>query len=207
MKYLYIRKNLYFYCIFLFASLLTGGIEAKADDTNNVISGKLNISLSSVETPNFVDEFSYYLDSKNDVFTDQNQVTPNNNPIHLVIKLKDRQVYVYQNNQLLNTYPIAIGKKGWETPTGNFQVMQMVENPFWQHPLNGKIIPPGKENPLGDRWIAFWTDGKNYIGFHGTPNEKLVGQAVSHGCIRMRNQDVRDLFTQVSIGTPISVQP
>lgn len=125
----------------------------------------------------------------------------------LVIKLRDRRVYVYQNNQLKTSYPIAVGKAGWETPKGIFKVIEMQRNPAWQHPWNGKIIPPGPDNPLGARWIGFWTDGKNFIGFHGTPQEHLVGQAVSHGCIRMLNKDVLALYTQVGVGTPVKVEP
>lgn len=126
---------------------------------------------------------------------------------HLVIRLRDRRVYVYHKDQLKVSYPIAVGKAGWETPKGIFEVIEMQRNPAWQHPWNGKIIPPGPENPLGARWIGFWTDGKNFIGFHGTPQEHLVGQAVSHGCIRMLNKDVLALYTQVGVGTPVKVEP
>ncbi len=127
--------------------------------------------------------------------------------LHLVIKLSDRRVYVYRQQQLLTSYPIAVGREGWETPTGQYQVIQKIQEPAWQHPFTGEIIPPGPENPLGMRWIGFWTDGTNYIGFHGTPNEDTVGQAASHGCIRMLNQDVQLLFDKVTIGTPVIVEP
>jgi len=127
--------------------------------------------------------------------------------IHLVIKLSDRRVYVYQNDQLKTSYPIAIGREGWETPTGTHKVIQKISNPSWKHPFTGEIIPPGPENPLGERWIGFWTDGTNYIGFHGTPNEETVGQAASHGCVRMLNQDVLALFEKVGIGTTVLVEP
>ncbi|ABG51358.1 ErfK/YbiS/YcfS/YnhG [Trichodesmium erythraeum IMS101] len=130
-----------------------------------------------------------------------------NETISLVIKLSDRRVYVYKNDQLKTSYPIAIGKEGWETPTGTHKVIQKIPNPSWTHPFTGEIIPPGPENPLGERWIGFWTDGTNYIGFHGTPNEETVGQAASHGCVRMFNQDVLDLFEKVTIGTIVVVEP
>lgn len=125
----------------------------------------------------------------------------------LILKLRERHVYLYQGDRLLASYPVAVGKKGWETPTGNFKVIQMIENPVWEHPWNGSIVLSGPNNPLGERWIAFWTDGKNYIGFHGTPAEQLIGQAVSHGCIRMRNKDVKALFEKVTLGTPVIVEP
>ncbi len=127
--------------------------------------------------------------------------------LYLVIRLSDRRVDIYQKKRLLTSYPIAVGRDGWETPTGRYQVIQKIQNPAWEHPFTGEIVPPGPENPLGMRWIGFWTDGTNYIGFHGTPNEDTVGQAASHGCIRMLNQDVLALFDKVSIGTPVIVQP
>ncbi len=127
--------------------------------------------------------------------------------LYLVIRLSDRRVDIYQKEHLLTSYPIAVGRDGWETPTGRYQVIQKIQNPAWEHPFTGEIVPPGPDNPLGMRWIGFWTDGTNYIGFHGTPNEETVGQAASHGCIRMLNQDVLALFEKVSIGTPVIVQP
>jgi lipoprotein-anchoring transpeptidase ErfK/SrfK len=129
------------------------------------------------------------------------------NGIHLVIKLRDRRVHVYDNRKLKVTYPIAVGKAGWETPIGNYKVMDMQPNPVWEEPWTGKIILEGPKNPLGARWIGFWTDGVNSIGFHGTYAENLMGQAVSHGCVRMRNRDVIALYDRVKIGTPITVKP
>ena len=125
----------------------------------------------------------------------------------LVLKLSERRVYFYEDNQVQGSYPVAIGRDGWETPTGSFEVIQMVTYPTWQHPFTGELIPPGPDNPLGVRWIGFAVKGENYIGFHGTPNEELIGQAVSHGCVRMRNEDVVSLFEQVEMGTPVMVEP
>lgn len=134
-------------------------------------------------------------------------VTPATQPVRLVIRLSKRRVFYYEGTKEITSYPIAVGKKGWETPRGNFSVINMVRDPAWQHPWNGSIIPPGLDNPLGDRWIGFWSDGKNMIGFHGTPNEESVGRAASHGCIRMKNNDVRALFEKVAVGIPVIVEP
>ncbi len=123
----------------------------------------------------------------------------------IILSLSDRLVYLYRHGQLQVSYPVAIGKQGWETPLGDFQVQQMVVEPTWENPFTGELIPPGANNPLGKRWIGFWSDGKDVIGFHGTPNEKLIGQAVSHGCVRMRNEDAIALFEQIEVGTPVRV--
>ena len=127
--------------------------------------------------------------------------------IFLVIDLSDRQVRVYEWDQLKATFPVAVGRSGWETPVGKHQIIQMVENPSWQHPFTGEVVGSGADNPLGPRWMGFWTDGKNYVGLHGTPNERSVGTAASHGCIRMYNRDVVKLFEMVQIGTPVTVIP
>ena len=91
-------------------------------------------------------------------------------------------------------------------PTSQFQVIQKSEYPTWQHPITGEIIPPGRNNPLGSRWIGFSSSRDGEIGFHGTNEESLIGEAISHGCIRMLNEDVEDLYTYVNVGTPVIVQ-
>ncbi|NJO79910.1 MAG: L,D-transpeptidase [Cyanobacteria bacterium RM1_2_2] len=128
-------------------------------------------------------------------------------PLRLVIKLSERRVYIYKKEQVKTSFPVAIGRSGWETPTGKYTVIQMQHDPIWQHPFTGELVPPGSDNPLGARWIGFWTDGTNYIGFHGTPNEASVGQPASHGCVRMYNRDVIQLFEMVQIGTTVEVVP
>lgn len=126
--------------------------------------------------------------------------------IRLELRLGERRVYVFKGDEVIANYPVAIGRSGWETPTGEFVVRDMIENPGWENFITGEIMPPGGDNPLGVRWISFWTDGVNEIGFHGTPYEEFIGQAVSHGCVRMRNQDVVALFNKVAIGTPVVVK-
>lgn len=125
--------------------------------------------------------------------------------VKLVLRLGAKKVEVYEQDQLIASYPVAVGKKGWETPKGEFEIIQMIENPSWENPWTGKVSPPGPNNPLGERWIGFWSNGKDFIGFHGTPGEHLIGQAVSHGCVRMKNSDIKKLFEFVSMGIPVTV--
>jgi lipoprotein-anchoring transpeptidase ErfK/SrfK len=127
---------------------------------------------------------------------------------NLLVDLSDRQVYVYRNNERQASYIIAIGRDGWETPVGDYKVINMQVDPVWQHPFTQEIVPSGAaNNPLGSRWIGFWTDGSSQIGFHGTKQTDLLGQAVSHGCIRMRDQDIQSMYTQVMLETPVLVRP
>jgi L,D-transpeptidase ErfK/SrfK len=127
--------------------------------------------------------------------------------VRLVLKRSKRRVYVYTGEKEISSYPVAVGKPGWETPLGKFEVLNMEENPIFKSFKSGRVVAPGPENPLGVRWIGIWTDGKTQLGFHGTNEPELIGQAVSHGCIRMMNKDVTRLYQQVQMGTIVTVVP
>ena len=128
-------------------------------------------------------------------------------PLRLEIQRSQRRVVVYQGETIVKTYPIAVGRPGWETPIGTHKVQQKIKNPTWVNPLRKGVVIPGgdPENPLGRFWIGFWTNGRNWIGFHGTPNPESVGRAASHGCIRMYNRDIEELFQKVKLGTEVKV--
>lgn len=131
---------------------------------------------------------------------------------HLVIRLGERRLYVMDDDPGTPraSFPIAIGREGSETPVGQFHVEEMVENPEFEKVASGQVvkrIPPGPTNPLGARWIGF-THGPGWtIGIHGTPAPHLLGQAVSGGCVRMRNADVIGIYDGVRLGTPVRVEP
>lgn len=93
------------------------------------------------------------------------------------------------SSQLTKTYPIAIGKPSTPTPTGTWQVVQ-------------KVLNPG--GPFGTRWMRLSIQWGGY-GIHGTNNPDSIGMAVSHGCIRMYNKDVEEVYHLVPIGTPVSI--
>ncbi len=126
------------------------------------------------------------------------------------LSLSQRQVKVFAGETLLKQYPVAIGRPGWETPVGTFAVQSKIVDPAWQHPLEGYVIPSGDpQNPLGRRWIGFWTNGKNYIGFHGIADfmRPSIGSAASHGCVRMFSEDIEVMYKLVAVGTPVIVRP
>jgi L,D-transpeptidase ErfK/SrfK len=128
-------------------------------------------------------------------------------PIRLELNLSQRQVTFFRANQPIKSYPVAIGRPGWETPTGTFKLETMYRNPKWINPFTGELIPGGDtDNPLGRRWMGFWTDGHNWAGFHGTNSVTSIGTAASHGCVRMFEKDIEELFERVAVGTPVTVK-
>jgi len=134
---------------------------------------------------------------------------------YLVLRLTERRLYLMDGDSrtAVESFPIAVGRDGHETPAGRFHVEEMIEHPDY-HQLDPtdrsrviKRIPPGPTNPLGERWIAFAHGDGWTIGIHGTPQPELLGRAVSKGCVRMRNDDVIRLYDRVRIGTPVVVEP
>jgi lipoprotein-anchoring transpeptidase ErfK/SrfK len=151
-------------------------------------------------------------------------IRPENPSAHgreLVLDRRRRLLLVLDQGQELRRFPVAVGRPGWETPVGQFEVIERVVNPVWKHPATGQLVPAGPQNPLGSRWIGFYRDCRGHrsfngragfavqgcatMGFHGTPNRRSIGQAVSHGCVRLYDEQVRELFELVTMGTPVTV--
>jgi murein L,D-transpeptidase YcbB/YkuD len=112
-------------------------------------------------------------------------------PLRLDLNIPTLRLTVYEGDRVLRTYGVAVGETKFPTPTGEFQVQTAEWNPWWRPPARewaakDKITPPGPTNPMG-RVKLFFT---NLYYIHGTPDEKSIGSAASHGCVRMRNADV-----------------
>jgi lipoprotein-anchoring transpeptidase ErfK/SrfK len=113
--------------------------------------------------------------------------------ISVDVSLANRELVVKKGSEVLARYPVAIGKANHETPKGSYRVRRMIWNPSWHPPdaewaKDRKPTPPGDpKNPMG-RVKIFFAEPDYYI--HGTTDEKSVGRAASHGCIRMKNDDV-----------------
>jgi lipoprotein-anchoring transpeptidase ErfK/SrfK len=144
--------------------------------------------------------------------------------LQLVLDRKHHQLLVLNDGQMTRRFPAAVGTTGWETPAGRFRVFEKVKEPVWTHPVSGDLVDAeSKGNPLGSRWIGFYRDcngrsgwdGEQYLdingctvaGFHGTPYRWTVGRAVSHGCVRLYEENVQEVFDLVRVGTQVTVLP
>lgn len=127
----------------------------------------------------------------------------------LIPKLKDRilvdkkkRILIWMRGQeVVKTYRVSIGKAGSETPEGGFKIVNKVENPIWYR--LGQVHPPeSPDNLLGTRWLGF--DHKSY-GIHGTRHPNTIGEAASHGCVRMYNHEVEEIFRWIPVGTKVMI--
>lgn len=120
--------------------------------------------------------------------------------MRLQVDLSERTLYVIQDGDVTESYPVAIGKPSYPTPKGTFNIRRIIWNPRWVPPdskwaKNKKARGPGDpKNPMG-RVKIFFSEPDYYI--HGTREVDSLGQAESHGCIRMRNSDVIELAQKV----------
>jgi|SRR5581483_9651770 len=119
----------------------------------------------------------------------------------VLISLVDRQLAVIRDGEVVATFQVAVGADVTPSPTGTFKVVSRVQNPAYYHP--GIVIPAGKDNPLGSRWLGLSQKG---YGIHGTNSPKSIGHAASHGCIRLRNRDIEKLFTLVNVGDAVEIR-
>ena len=107
----------------------------------------------------------------------------------IVISLQNRQLSVLQENKVIRTYPIAIGKKGTPSPPGTFTIVNKAPNP-------------------GGVYGAYWLGlSKPHYGIHGTNNPSSIGKEISGGCIRMYSKDIVELSKMVNVGTRVIIRP
>ena len=131
-------------------------------------------------------------------------------PTVIAVDRDSKQLRLYKYLQLEHKYRIAVGEAGYETTPGRYKIVEKEVDPDWHAPnkewageLAGQTIPAGDpRNPLEARWMGFH-DGQ---GIHGTSDIESLGEAASHGCIRMSVRDVKELYEEVEEGTPVFVQ-
>jgi len=120
----------------------------------------------------------------------------------IMINIPEYKLYVYQDGVLLGKYPVAVGKPSEPSPIGDFYIVNKVINPVW-YPQGRKPVPPGPANPLGKYWLGLNIKG---YGIHGNNSPGSIGNPVSKGCFRMRNEDIEMLFRIIPKGTPVKVK-
>ena len=131
-------------------------------------------------------------------------------PTVIAVDRDAKELRLYKHLKLVHRYKIAVGQAGLETAAGRYEIQEKVVNPPWHVPtsswagdLAGQTIAPNDpRNPLEARWMGFH-DGQ---GIHGTDDLASLGTAASHGCIRMAVPDVKQLYRQVKVGTPVFLQ-
>ncbi len=136
----------------------------------------------------------------------------------IVLNVPEKRMYYYPeggDGSTVVTYAISIGREGWNTPMGTFQITSKIKDPTWTPPASihaerkaeGRtplpaVVPAGPDNPLGQYAMRLSAPS---ILIHGTSKPWGLGMQVTHGCIRMYPEDIEQLFGNVSVKTPVTI--
>jgi len=127
----------------------------------------------------------------------------------IVVNRSQFRLRLFKELKPAQTYGIAVGQVGLETPAGQYTIANKAINPAWHVPnspwagkLAGKVIPgDDPTNPIKARWLGIF-DG---VGIHGTSDDASIGHNASHGCIRMHIPDVEQLYDEVPVGSAVYI--
>ena len=137
----------------------------------------------------------------------------------IVLNVPEMRLYYYPPKekgklQEVFTYPLGVGREGWNTPYIKTIIVEKKVNPNWYPPKSilkeheeagdplPKIVKPGPENPLGN--YAMRLGRRDYL-IHGTNKPNGIGMRISHGCIRLYPEDIKELFSKVPLKTPVNI--
>jgi len=118
--------------------------------------------------------------------TSQFQRATTNNRL-ILVSVPDRKLVLMENGALKRVYPVAVGNPSTPSPAGQFTIVRRVSDPPYSH--HGKVVAPGSKNTVGSRRMGLSAKG---YGIHGTNEPNSIGQAASHGCIRMSKADLEE---------------
>ncbi|MGB5246344.1 MAG: L,D-transpeptidase family protein [Woeseia sp.] len=137
----------------------------------------------------------------------------------IVLNIAAKRLYYFPEMaageaQTVLTYPIGIGRVGWETPLGSSKVIAKARDPHWYVPASVRkehreagdplpsVVPPGPDNPLGRHVLKL--DMPGYL-IHGTNQPYGVGMRVSHGCVRLYPENIESLYELIELGEPVAI--
>jgi lipoprotein-anchoring transpeptidase ErfK/SrfK len=126
----------------------------------------------------------------------------------ILVRAGENKLYLYENGQIVKSWPVATGAAGYLTPEGIWRITHKIVNPSWHNPGSAwarslpAVIPPGPNNPLGTKALRLDAPA---ILIHATANRGSIGYSESHGCIRMTEENEAELFSMVEVGTRVAV--
>jgi lipoprotein-anchoring transpeptidase ErfK/SrfK len=128
----------------------------------------------------------------------------------IVVRIDQNRLYLYDGFNVLRSFTVATAKPGFTTPDGDWKIYDKRVDPTWYNPaVDGwgadlpAVIPGGPGNPMGPRAIYITAPG--LIRIHGTTDDASIGRYASHGCIRMHNEEVIQLYDMIDVGDHVLI--
>ncbi len=163
-------------------------------DSLSRLAGKFNTTVNMIKNMN---------DLRSDTIRIGQTLKISSATFSVLVNKTDNILKLKKDGEVYKTYDVATGKDN-RTPEGKFTITEKLIEPPWTRPQDGKLIlPDSDEYELGKRWMAFDKPG---YGIHGTNDESTIGQHVTQGCVRMKNDDVIELYDIIPRGTKVEIK-
>ena len=191
------------------------GFETVADIANRYKAGFQDLLVANQDSHHWTPE------ENSEYIIPSMYILPEENYNGIILNLAELRMYfympgsdLYENSKVI-TLPVGIGRLDWKTPLGETFIKTKVKNPTWyppksiilEHEQRGESLPrevkSGPNNPLGDFALKLNLDGGYLI--HGTNKKYGIGMMVSHGCVRLRNEDIKLIYYNSYIGTKVKI--
>jgi len=174
------------------ASHQTVSYEVQMGDTLGKLAQNYGTTIDLIEKRNNL---------KNDVIQIGQQLSIWTGEFNIFVSKSKNILVLKNNNEIVKTYTVSTGKDTSVTPVGEFTIVDKLVDPVWFN--KGVTVPAGSPtNALGTRWLGFNLPS---YGRHGTIEPKTIGSHETAGCVRMRNEDVEELFSLVPSGTKVII--
>ena len=179
----------------LFSDVITDDsvlYEIKPGDTLTEIASRFNTTVGLLKRANNL---------KTDLILPGRSLKVNKAKFNILVnKTKNTLALKKSGGETIKTYTVSTGKD-FSTPTGTFKIEEKLVSPVW-YKVGAIVEPDSAEYELGSRWMGISLEG---YGIHGTNDDSTIGKHITKGCVRMRNEDVIELFAIVPTGTEVVI--
>jgi len=166
--------------------------EIKSGDTLTGIAKKFNTTVELIKKSNNL---------SNDLIMPGKKLKINRAKYNIFVDKSDNILKLSdENGQAIKVYTVSTGEN-MNTPTGEFKIEEKLVRPVW-YKVGAVVSPESKEYELGSRWMGLSVAG---YGIHGTNDSSTIGKHITKGCVRMKNEDVEELYAIVPSGTKVLI--
>ena len=169
----------------------TVNYEVVAGDVLAKIAKKFNTTVDLIKVRNNLKSDTIRLGQKLSIWT---------GTFNIIVDKSQNVLILKDGNDIVKVYNVSTGENN-STPVGKFKIISRLIDPVWFH--RGIVVPPeSPDNVLGTRWLGFDIPG---YGIHGTVDPESIGKQVTAGCVRMRNEEIEELFNMIPMGTEVVI--
>ncbi len=165
--------------------------EVQPGDTLGKIARKFKTTVNLIKRSNHL---------KDDLIIPGRKLKVTISKFSIVVNATENILFLNRDGELFKTYTVSTGEDN-STPAGTFFIEEKMVKPVW-YKMGAVVSPESAEYELGSRWLGLSLEG---YGIHGTSDESTIGSHVTKGCVRLKNNEVEELFDIVPSGSEVII--